>query len=256
MSLINSLENRFGRHAIPGLVAIIAWFQVAVWILIKLRSGFADMLDLNPALVLHGEVWRLITWIFIPTMSSPLWFIFAVMIMLMISEALDHAWGPFRVNLYVLGGAIFMIMGAMLFNSPPSGLTLYTGIFLAFAVIAPDFEFLLFFILPVKAKWLGALSGAGLLLSFISVPPARLPILFSLMNFFIAFGPGFIRWLKQRGTVVERRARFESTRAPEGSWLHKCHACGKTDLDDPKLDFRVGADGEDYCNVCRPKKQS
>lgn len=256
MSLINSLENRFGRHAIPGLVTILAWFQVAVWLLIKLRPGFADMLDLVPSLVLHGEVWRLLTWVFIPTTDSPIWLIFAVMLMMMFSEALDQAWGPFKVNLYVFGGVLIMIIGAMVFNSPPLGLTLYTSIFLAFAAIAPNFELLLFFILPVKVKWLAALTGAFLLLNFLDTPEMRLAIVFSLMNFFIAFGPGFIRWLKQRGTVMERRARYESAKAPGGAWLHKCHECGKTDLDDAKLDFRVGTDGEDYCNECRKKRLS
>jgi hypothetical protein len=144
----------------------------------------------------------------------------------------------------------------MLFNAPPVGLTLYTSIFLACAVIAPNYELLIFFILPVKMKWLGALTGAGLLLNFIRVQSLRLSIFCSLLNFFIAFGPVFFRWMRQRGTVTTRRARFDSAKAPEGSWLHKCHACGKTDLDDPKLDFRVGADGEDYCSECRPQKKA
>jgi hypothetical protein len=256
MSFINSLENRFGRHAIPGLVAILAWFQVAVWILNMLRPGFVAMLTLEPGLVASGEVWRLLTWAFLPITDSPIWLIFAVMLMVMFSAGLDQAWGPFKVNLYIFGGILSTIIGAMFFSSPPSGLTLYTSIFLAFAVIAPNFELLLFFILPVKMKWLAALTGAGLLLKFISSPHARLPILFSLLNFFIAFGPRFIRWLKLRGTVVERRARYDAAKLPEGTWIHKCHACGKTDLDDPTLDFRVGADGEDYCNLCRAKKPS
>jgi hypothetical protein len=256
MSFINSLENRFGRNSIPGIVAILAWFQVAVWVLIKIRPGFADMLYLDPALVLHGEVWRLLTWVFIPPADNPIFLLFAVMLMMMFSEGLDRAWGPFKVNLYVFAGIFFMIIGAMFFNAPPMGLTLYTSIFLAFAVIAPNFEILVFFILPVKMKWLAAITGAGLLLTFVRIPGLRLPILFSLLNFFIAFGPDFVRWARQRGIVVERRARFDSANASEGSWLHKCHACGKTEFDDPKLDFRVGADGEDYCNVCRPKKQS
>jgi hypothetical protein len=261
MSLINSLENRFGRHAIPGLVAILAWFQVAVWVLIKIRPEFAGALTLDRAQVLDGQMWRVLTWVFIPGADNPLFLFFAVMLMLMFSEALDRAWGPFRVNLYVWGGVLAMILGAMIFQRPHevafwSGLTLYTSIFLAFAVVAPNFEILVFFILPVKMKWLAAITGALLLLSFLGTPQMRLPIVFSLLNFFITFGPGFFRWLRQRGTVVERRARFDSAKAPEGAWLHKCHACGKTDLDDPKLDFRVGADGEDYCSVCRPRKPS
>jgi hypothetical protein len=191
---------------------------------------------------------------FLSPTYSPIWLIFAVWLLLMISATLDHAWGPFKVNLYIFGGVIFMIVGAMFFHSPAVGFTLEASIFLACAVIAPEYELLLFFILPVKMKWLAAILGAGLLLMIIDTPGMGLPILFSLLNFFIAFGPRFVRWLKLRGTVVERRARFDAAKAPEGTWIHRCHACGKTDLDDPKLDFRVGADGEDYCNVCREKK--
>lgn len=256
MSFINSLENRFGHHAIPGIVTMLAWFQVAVWILIKIRPEFASALQLEPALVYKGEVWRLITWVFLPSTDSPIFLLFAVMLMMTFSEALDQAWGPFKVNLYVFGGIFFMILGAMVFDSPPYGLTLYTSIFLAFAVIAPNYELMLFFILPVKVKWLAAITGGLLLLTCLDTPSHRLPIFFSLLNFFLAFGPGFVRWLKHRGTVVERRARYEAAQAPEGAWLHKCHSCGKTDLDDPKLDFRVGADDEDCCNICRAKKAS
>jgi hypothetical protein len=256
MSLINSLENRYGHHAIPGLVAILAWFQVAVWVLIQLRPEFAGMLHLERHLVLEGQVWRLLTWVFIPGTNSPIWLLFAVMLMVMFSEALDHAWGPFKVNLYVFGGILSMIVGAMVFDASPLGLTLYTSIFFAFAAIAPNFELMVFFILPVKVKWLAAITAALLLLKFIGDPFMRLPILFSLANFFVAFGPSFLRWTRMRGTVAARRARFDSARAPESSWHHKCHACGKTDLDDPKLEFRVGADGEDYCSACRPKKSA
>jgi hypothetical protein len=256
MSLINSLENRYGHHAIRGLVAILAWFQVAVWVLMQLRPGFAGMLNLDRGLVLDGEVWRLLTWVFIPGTSSPILLLFAVMLMVLFSEALDHAWGPFKVNLYVFGGILAMVLGAMLFRAAPMGLTLYTSIFFAFAAIAPNYEILVFFILPVKVKWLAAITGALLMLSFIDSAQMRLPILFSLANFFVAFGPSFVRWMRHRGDVAVRRARFDSAKAPEGSWLHKCSACGKTDIDDPKLDFRVGADGEDYCSACRPKKQA
>ncbi|RBP42329.1 hypothetical protein DES53_10633 [Roseimicrobium gellanilyticum] len=253
-SFLNSLENRFGRFAIPGLVAILAIIQVGVWVLLRLSPDFRTTLFLHRALVEHGEVWRLITWVFVPQWESPIWLFFGVMLMLMFSSVLDHAWGAFRVNLYIFSGILFMILGHWFFGAVPEGLTLYASIFLAFCVIVPDFELNLFFILPVKVKYLGMITGGMALLAFIGTPEARSTIFFSHLNFLLAFVPGFIRWMKQRGTVVQRRARFDSAKPPEGTFFHKCANCGKTDLDDPKLDFRVTTDGEEYCTVCRPRK--
>src|SRR4051812_576394 len=104
MSLINTLENKFGRHAIPGLVSIIAGFQAAVWIMVTFQPEFYQWLTLNKSLLLHGEVWRLVTFIFLPGQTSAIWMFFSVMMLLFIGRTLEQAWGPFRVNLYVLGG--------------------------------------------------------------------------------------------------------------------------------------------------------
>jgi len=250
------MENRFGRFAIPGLVAILAGFQAAVWIMLRIQPDFISALELHRELVLQGQVWRLVTWIFIPTTSNPFWLLMAIYIMMTISAVLDRSWGAFRTNLYIFGGIISMVIGTLVFNSPPMGLTLYTSIFFAFACILPDYEFLLFFILPVKVKYLAMISGALLLLSFISEPLARGSIFFSVLNFLIAFGPGFIKGMKHRAVVTERRSRFESAQKQDTPHFHKCHQCGKTDMDDPHLDFRVTDDGEEYCTVCRPRKQS
>lgn len=253
-SFLNSLELRLGRFAIPGLVAILAVLQVVTWVLLQLYPEFGNALFLHRALVEHGEVWRLVTWVFIPQWTSPIWLFFGVMLMLMFSSVLDHAWGAFRVNLYIFSGILFMILGHWFFGAMPEGLTLYASIFLAFCVVVPNFELNLFFILPVKVKYLGMIMGGIALFTFIGNAGARSTILFSHLNFLIAFTPAFITWMKQRGTVVQRRARFDSAKPPQGSFFHKCASCGKTDLDDPKLEFRVTSDGDEYCTVCRPRK--
>jgi hypothetical protein len=253
-SFLNSLELRFGRFAIPGLVAILAIIQVGTWVVLKLSPDFLPALFLRRGLVENGELWRLITWIFIPRWSNPIWLFVGVMLMLTFSSVLDHAWGAFRVNLYIFSGILFMILGHWFFGAVPDGLTLYLSIFLAFCVIVPDFELNLFFILPVKVKYLGLIAGGMALLSFIGNPELRTTVFFSHLNFLLAFTPRFIQWIKLRGTVVQRRARFESAQPPQGSFFHKCANCGKTDIDDPKLEFRVTSDGEEYCTICRPRK--
>lgn len=255
-SFLNSLELRLGRFAIPGLVATLAIIQVATWVLLRFNPEFAASLILFRPLVLNGELWRLVTWVFVPgTGNNALWVLLGALLMITFSSVLDQAWGAFRVNLYVFGGMFFLILGHWFFWAMPLGLTLYTSIFLAFCCLVPNYEISLFFILPIKVKYLGMITGGIELFSFINSPEARPTIFFSLLNFFIAFGPGFFRAIKQRGVVVQRRARFDSAKAPEGTFFHKCANCGKTDVDDPKLDFRVTSDGEEYCSVCRPKKE-
>jgi hypothetical protein len=258
MRLIDRLEQRLGRFAIPSLVSVLAGFQAAVWILGKVQPAFIETLQLSPLEVEHGQVWRLLTWVFVPTQQSPVWMVVIVFLMFMISDGLDRAWGAFRVNLYLLGSIFLVAAGVMLFKSQgpvASSQYIYWTLFFAFSVFYPNQELLVFFILPLKIKYL-ALIGAGIVaLDFIDAPPLRLSIFLSLATFFIAFGKPFLQGLRQKGRVTQRRARFESAKQPDAPTLHRCHACGKTELDDPKLDFRVGADGEDYCNVCRAIKR-
>ena len=254
MSLISTLENKFGHLAIPHVVKILAGFQVAVFIMLQLQPEFANFINLSRAQVLHGEVWRLITWVFFPSATNPLWLFFAVMLMFMMGDGLEKAWGAFRLNLYILGGIIAVDVGTVFFGFPPPPLTVYSSIFLAFAVFFPDFEILIFFILPVKVKYLAWLTLAAQFFMVMQTPALWPSVLFGLANYIVAFGPGLLKATKQKAVVMERRARYDSAQLPAGSFFHKCHACSKTELDNPALEFRVATDGEDYCSVCRPKK--
>ena len=284
MSLINSLENKFGRFAIPGLVGIIAWLQAGVWILAKANPEMLGHLILNKAFLMQGQIWRAATFVAVPVHANPLWMVFAVMLMLSMSATLDHAWGAFRVNLFILAGMIFTTAGVLLQSSPLGNLVrslglerqldttmleqlaaisdfgfqcsywFDSGIMFAFACVVPNAEIALYGILPFKVKYVALLLAAKLMLDAIQHPPLIVPMIFALMNFFIAFGPSFVRLLTHRGTVMQRRSRFESAKQPDGAFFHQCASCKKTELDDAKLEFRVTADGEEYCNVCRPKK--
>jgi hypothetical protein len=286
MSLINTLENKFGRHAIPGLINIIAGLQVAVWALAQFQPDILQSLMLNKAQILHGEVWRLVTFIFIPGQSHPVWMVIAILLLLTVGRTLEEAWGAFRVNLYVLGGIVFAATGVLLQqqwgmgdllqksgleqemgselikqlrNTPDVGvmcsLWFSMGIFFAFACVVPNYEILLFFILPLKVKYIAMLGGAMQLLDFIDTAPFRVPMFFSFLNFFIACGPTFWRDFTQRTKVAARRSRFESAQSSSDSFFHKCATCSKTEVDDATLEFRVTADGEEYCSLCKPKQQ-
>ena len=170
MPFIDTLERKLSHLAIPHVVRILAGFQVAVWIMLKFQPEFASFIALSKSHVMHGEVWRLITWVFDPGDIHPIWLLFAVMLMFMMGDGLEQAWGSFRLNLYILGGIVAVDIGTMIFGFPPPPLTVYSTIFLAFAVFYPDFEILVFFILPVKVKYLAWLTLAGMFFMAMQAP--------------------------------------------------------------------------------------
>ena len=280
MSFINTLEKKLGHFAIPHVVRILALFQLAVWFMCFIRPEFVSTLLLSKHLILQGEIWRLVTWVLYLGPIDPIWIFFEIYLLFLFGDALEEAWGAFRLNLYIFGGILAVIMQTMLFSSEqalPTGFIkvmpkevadllativqnpyqtqfFSSTLLFAFACFVPNYEILLYFILPIKVKWLALLTAITLALTFISSPSARLPILFSVLNFLVAFGPALIKMLKQKAIVVERRSRFESAQIPRGDFFHQCAECKKTELDDKTLDFRVTADGEEYCSVCRPRK--
>lgn len=262
MSPVNYLEPRFGRYAIPHLVQGLAVCQVVVWVLMQLLTPekqvlFLLSLMLHRDAVLDGEVWRLLTFMFLPKIGGVIWVALFLFFALFMGSILEKAWGSFRLNLYILGGWLVVVLGVMVFNLPPSldqPVWISSAIFFAFAAILPDYQILAYFVIPVKAWHLALINAATIILHFIDSPRDRFLMLLHFTNFFVFYTPRFLRFMSGRAKLSARRSRFESAKVSEGAWLHKCHACGKTDLDDPKLDFRVGADGEDYCSECRPKK--
>jgi len=127
---------------------------------------------------------------------------------------------------------------------------LYLTALFAFASVYPNEEILLFFILPVKIKWVAIFTAAMLGLSVISSPFAIVPIFFALLNYLITFGPSFIQGQLHSARTASRRARFEQS-ADGAAFFHQCKVCGKTEVDDRSLDFRVNDDGDEICSSCR-----
>lgn len=254
MPLIDRLESRLGRFAIPGLIQAIAILQLFTLLIFMVlsqeaRQPYEQFLMLQPDLVMKGQVWRLFTYVFIP--SGSLFFaVIGAMFMMWLGRGLDEAWGAFRVNLYVLGGMVSLGLGAMVFGYQANAMWLYLTALFAFASIYPNEEIMLFFILPVKIKWVALFTAVMLALSVISSPAFFIPVFFALLNYFITFGPGFIKGRIQSARVADRRARF-SQAASQAAFFHQCKVCGKTDVDNPSLEFRVNDDGDEICSGCR-----
>ena len=253
MSWLDKLERRFGFIAIPGLIRIIVGFNALVYLLVWLNPDFLSILDLDPVRIRHGEVWRLVTYIFIPQSLNPLWVLFALLFLWWIGNGLEHALGAFRLTLYFLIGMIGTTCAAFFFGTNFSNTMLIASLFYAFARFYPDEVIYVMLILPLKVKWIAWILGALLIGKFfIGSNGDRMAIVASLSNYLIFFGPTIIHEARHRQEVSERRRRFETGSRTDAEPIHICAACGATELTDPNLEFRVARNGEEYCMAHLP----
>src|SRR5436189_6211833 len=210
MSWLDRLERRFGFLAVPGLIRIVIGFTALVWALMWLNPNLRFALDLDPARIRHGEVWRLITYIFVPQTLS-FWIILALWFLWFIGEGLERAWGAFRLTLYFVVGMIGTTVAAFFFGSNFSNGMLISSLFFAFARFYPDEVIYILFILPVKIKWLAWIYAAFLLLWFMAGPNSlRAALIAAFINYFIFFGPEVVHQAPHRHDVSTRRRRFET----------------------------------------------
>ena len=184
-----------------------------------------------------------------------------VMFTFFINDGLEQAWGSFRLNLCVIGGALLVALGALFLGAAPTGLFLWLGFLMAFAILYPEHEIMLFFVIPVKMKWLGIMD-ALICLFFFGVSVAALShalpltIILSLFIPGIFVGPDWVRGIHRQLDAADRRRKFESKAKgdPEDAF-HTCDGCGITDVEEPELEFRVTEAGEELCSRCRPDEE-
>lgn len=258
MTWLDKLERRIGFLAIPGLLRILVGFSVLVFVLIWLNPDFRFLLDLDPARIRHGEVWRLITYIFLPQTFSPLWSLLAVWFLWFLGEGLERALRPFRVTLYFFLGMIGTTVAAFFFGSNFSNTMLISSLFFAYARFYPDQVIYILFILPAKIKWIAWASALFLVLGFVvGTNSYRAALIAAFANYFLFFGSDLWREARSRRTVAARRQRFEGqSRDSATEALHRCATCGATELTDPQLEFRVARNGEEYCLSHLPSAQT
>lgn len=245
---LDKLERKFGRFAIRGLMTYIIGFTGFVFLLIKLDFSYYEKLTLNLPAVLRGEVWRLITYIFIPDTFDILWIAFTLYLYYMIGNQLEHEWGSFKFNVYYLIGMLGTTIAVLLTGGYGTATYLNLSLFLAFAYLYPNYEFLLFFVLPVKVKYLAWLDLGYIVLTVLR-PDVDMSIkaaaIVSIINYFIFFGKDIFTNSKNRRYAYKNRQRFrdQMPKTRDLGYTHKCSVCGLTDRDDPGMDFR-------YCPEC------
>jgi hypothetical protein len=242
LDVLDRLDRLVRLIAVPNLTMFIIVGQLLMFF-----AAFGDDTLLERSLlvwdkVLEGEVWRLLTFFFVPPTTDVIFLIFAYLIFYMMGNALEAYWGVVRYNSFLWLGAIMTIAAAgICHDQGVSGKFLQGTVFLAFATINPDFELRLFFVLPVKVKWLAMIQGIGYGVALIIGPwSTKVVVLASFGNYLIFFAPE----LFSRVRSTHRRVQWDKRQSQaDATPRHTCRTCGVNSLGDPNMDFR-------YCSQC------
>lgn len=245
------LGQRLPWLATSGLIKAVVLLNALTFLLVTIDPDYAAVLSLDPGKIMQGELWRLVTYIFVPETRSPFWILFALLFLWFLASVLEDLWGPLRLNVFYLVGMAGCTAAAFFFGGGPSNTFLNLSLFFAFATVAPDYEVFLFFIARVKVKYIALFLAAVFGLQFLVLPlSAKMAMAASLANYLLFFAPGYVRgrWSAQQGEKRLHRFRAES---PET--LHRCASCGRTEAGNPDLEFRVASSGEEFCSEHLPR---
>lgn len=205
--MIDKMEKKFGKFAIPNLMNYLIAGYIIGYVM-EFGSQYTNvnlvqMLTLEPAMILSGQIWRIVSWILIPPPQNIVFAIIMLIFYWQIGRDLEQTMGSFRFNLYVFGGIIFTIIGAFIYygmytaihGAGVIGIGNYftmdyinLGLFLAFAVFYPDVPVLFWFVIPIKMKYLSIIYGIMMVIEFVMADwGGRTAIISSLLNFLIFF---------------------------------------------------------------------
>lgn len=272
MKWFNRLERKYSRYAVHNLMYYLIILYAIGFVLEAFGNGFySRYLALDIAMVLRGQVWRLFTFIMGPPNLSLFFIFFSLYFYYVIGNVLENAWGAFRFNMYLLFGWAMHVIAALVIyfvfhvNFAFDTYYLNMSMFLAFATLAGDMELLLFFLIPIKIKWLayldmiyfgltifagffGGILPANMLYGFYAIGIMPSPVyataaLVSLLNFFIFYG--LTRNYRRISPMeMKRKADYQNkVKATAKAVKHRCAVCGKTEKDGEDIVFR-------YCSKC------
>lgn len=271
--LLNELERKIGKYAIVNLTKYIVMLYAAGYVLqlAPQSVNITGYLTLDPYLILHGQIWRLISWVLIPPGGFSLLVFITLLFYYFVGTNMERTLGTFRYNVFIFGGMLLMILASFatllvyskfvglsgdllalnMFSHSLSFSTYYIQmtVFLAYAFLYPDMQVLLMFLIPIKVSWLGIAYAA--LLGFNCISSlfegdyfTFFAIAFQAINlllFFISTG----RFNHMRPGEIKRKREFKTNAQmrPKGITRHKCAVCGRTEKDNPDLEFR-------FCSKC------
>jgi hypothetical protein len=254
MKPLERMERRFGRFAIPNVTLLLIAGQVVLYVMSQMPvvNGQAlslDVVQLAPELVLQGEIWRLVTYLFQPPATNPIFAFFFWYLFYLMGTALENIWGAFRYNVFLGIGFLASIAAAFVYwfvfrvpGGTASNAYLQGTVFLAFARFYPDFTLLMFFVLPVKIRWLALLTWLyyGLTLVTANDWMTRLMVVAAVLNYLVFFGRDIWQDVRHGQRRMQFRAR---TLRKDGQMVHTCRVCGLSSKVAPQTPFR-------YCSQC------
>ena len=231
--------------------------------LIDPSNALARLFYFDRALIAQGQIWRLLTYPLCYSGGSLLFTAITLLCYFSIGKAIENIWGTFRFNLFYFSGIVLLDVYCMIFGGSASAYYLNMSLFLSYATLFPDAQFLLFFIIPVKA-WIFALLDLIIVFMglFENSFPYNLFPLIALGNYFLFFGKDVVNVFPVSWRINARRVfkkstpkgktipfnvagSYQATHAkPQAPYTHRCTVCGRTDVSNPELEFR-------YCSRCK-----
>jgi hypothetical protein len=239
--LLARLERTFlGRMAIERLTTFIVGGMAIAFVLCELRPEFRDHLTLIPQLV-PTQPWRLVSFLFVPPQSSLIWVFLTFYFTWLIGTNLEQEWGPLKFNVFYLFGALGTLAAGFITGAPQTNYYLNTSLFFAFATLFPDYEVRLFFILPMKVKWLGLLSGALVLFAFVRGDLGVKAAIGAVFANYLIFFAGHLMALARGRRLLVRQAARRAGQRPQAKErevdTRACAMCGAKQ--DDGADIRV-----------------
>lgn len=255
MEILDKWERKLGWMSFPGLLRYYALFHVMVFLLQFMNPQIGQVLEFDRQKIMDGEVWRAVTFLVADSGFkglngfAMLFLFFMVMIAFMMSDALEGAWGIFRTSLFHYSAFVGLLVANFLYGVPMSGsgLFVYTSAFFAFATLFPRHEFLMFLVIPMQVRWLAIAIGGFMLFGALGQPLYLGYLVLAFGNYLLWAGIPALRGQARAVGTAERKRKFEKAKVPEDAAFHSCAECGKTDVSDPDLEFRMAEDGKEYC---------
>lgn len=210
MNWVYKFERKHPRFGIPNLMTYVVIGMLFVFVMDAVFPDrtLSSLLYFNRDLILQGQVWRLVTFIFLPPNSSLFFIVFSLYFYFMVGRSLETEWGVCAFTIYYLIGIVGTIAAGFITGST-TNIFLNYSLYFAFAILYPDFQLLVFFILPVKIKYLAFLNALYFLYAIIAGPwPNRAAVIVSLINLIIFFGGTFIKKIKRDSQYRETRRNF------------------------------------------------